>query len=294
MKIVKVIGGLGNQMFQYALSLGLEKKFPGERILLDLNHFKYYSAHNGFELARVFRAARYKKASLAELLMVTNPYVSHRLSLMTKLLPRRSTVCKEQDGFPVDGTVLARKGNRYFDGFWQHIEYFAHAAPEVRAAFAFPTAEGRNKALIETIASTESVSVHLRRGDYLSLNLYNNICTFDYYRRAVEYAKSALGDDLLFCIFSDDIDWCRENLQREVSLGGKIVYVDWNKGADSFRDMQLMSMCKHNIIANSSFSWWGAWLNANPGKLVLAPDKWLNYDGFNDPVPASWVKIKTI
>lgn len=293
MKIVKVIGGLGNQMFQYALALGLKKKFPSERILLDLNHFKYYKAHNGFELERIF-GLQYARASFFELIRVTNPYISYRINRLVKRLPTRSTVCKEADGFPIDTTVLVEKGNRYFDGFWQHEEYFAHAADEVRKAFVFPEANERNRALIERMEKSESISLHVRRGDFLSLDLFNGICTLDYYRRAIAYMRQSvgMGGRILFCIFSDDIEWCRSNLSAEF-LGCDVEYVDWNSGTESFRDMQLMSHCRHNVIANSSFSWWGAWLNPNKGKIVVAPDRWLNYEGFNDPVVESWIRIKT-
>ena len=96
----------------------------------------------------------------------------------------------------------------------------------------------------------------------------------------------------LLCIFSDDLDWCREH------IGGKIddlevVYVDWNKGVDSFRDMQLMTLCKHNIIANSSFSWWGAWLGQQKGKVVIAPSKWVREPIVNNPICDNWIKLDT-
>lgn len=93
----------------------------------------------------------------------------------------------------------------------------------------------------------------------------------------------------LYCIFSNDIDWCESNLGDLLS-GKEVIYVDWNKGADSYVDMQLMGMCRHNIIANSSFSWWGAWLNRNPQKVVVSPNKWLNIES-ESPIPRSWIKV---
>ena len=93
-------------------------------------------------------------------------------------------------------------------------------------------------------------------------------------------------------MFSDDINWCKNHLSQ-LWEGKKVVYVDWNKGKESFRDMQLMSLCKHNIIANSSFSWWGAWLNQNEKKIVIAPEKWMNKNLINDPICNDWMRVKS-
>jgi hypothetical protein len=141
--------------------------------------------------------------------------------------------------------------------------------------FIFPDFnDNKNKNLQQIITSTNSVSIHLRRLDYMTdpkwRCSHGDICDIDYYVNAVTYIKQHVPNSQ-FVVFSDTSEWVKSNLPIE-----NAIYVDWNKGKYSFRDMQLMSLCKHNIIANSSFSWWGAWLNQNPNKIVIAPIKWLN------------------
>ena len=111
------------------------------------------------------------------------------------------------------------------------------------------------------------------------------ICSIDYYRKAIKIINSKIDDPVYF-VFSDDIDWCKQNLK----IKHRVYFIDWNKGRDSYKDMVLMSKCKHNIIANSSFSWWGAWLNNNPQKLVIAPNEWV-YELNVSPILRTWVKI---
>ena len=142
--------------------------------------------------------------------------------------------------------------------------------------------------MLDIIKSKQSpISIHVRRDDYLSskyVSGFGGICTIEYYNKAVERIKEEVIDPV-FYIFSDDINWCRENLKLEQG-----VFIDWNTGKESWQDMFLMSQCKHNIIANSSFSWWGAWLNSNSEKIVIAPRIWWN--GLKDDVvPDSWIRI---
>lgn len=125
--------------------------------------------------------------------------------------------------------------------------------------------------------------------NYLKDPIYG-VCSSDYYIRAITELNQSVNPDM-YCIFSDDIEWCKENLK--FLIGDKeVVFVDWNKGQESFRDMQLMSLCHYNIIANSSFSWWGAWLNNNDGKVVVAPERWMNKPLVNDPICDNWKRIK--
>ncbi len=124
-------------------------------------------------------------------------------------------------------------------------------------------------------------------GDYVNHPIHGGICTMDYYQQAIDIMKSKIVNPKFF-IFSNDIEWCHSHLKL-----ADAVYITGNKGENSYRDMQLMSMCKHNIIANSSFSWWGAWLNNNPDKIVIAPAKWFNDPKINtrDLIPDDWIKI---
>ena len=145
---------------------------------------------------------------------------------------------------------------------------------------------------LSKIKDCTAVSLHVRRGDYISPDgtqtLLGGICTKEYYQTAIELIKQRVGK-LFFAVFSDDVNWARENLH----LPEYTLFVDWHSGKNSFRDMQLMSLCSHHIIANSSFSWWGAWLGNNPEKIVIAPKKWMNVD---DPqndyrCPESWIRL---
>jgi hypothetical protein len=176
-------------------------------------------------------------------------------------------------------------------GNWQSERYFVDVMDMIRADFTFGTAPaGRNTELAELIGNTTAVSLHIRRGDIAanptSLAVHG-LCSLDYYRKAIEYVASKLAKPE-FIIFSDDMHWVRENLQVNYPCH----YVDHNIGIESYNDMRLMSLCHHHIIANSSFSWWGAWLNPSKEKMVVAPKRWFasNYDS-SDIVPSSWKQI---
>ena len=289
MKIVKILGGLGNQMFQYALYLALKKHFHDEKIMIDTSCFIGYPLHNGFELDKIF-SLNTPVATWWDRLKVGYPYHNYRCWQIGKyIMPNRKTMCVESKDFTYDNSVLTQAGDRYFDGYWQHEEYFCDVRSVILKKFAFPpTMDERNRALIEKLSHTESVSLHIRRGDYVNHHLFRGICDLDYYKRAVEYMEKQVTPHV-YCIFSNDIEWCETHL-RDLLPNKVIIYVDWNKGAQSFVDMQLMSLCSHNIIANSSFSWWGAWLNCNPYKVVIVPQKWLNIQ-IEDPIPNSWIRI---
>ena len=155
-------------------------------------------------------------------------------------------------------------------------------------AFTFPAFNDKeNLSLLEKLDGN-SVALHVRRGDYIGNKLYQGICDLDYYHAAIEKMCTYVTPSV-FCVFSNDIGWCREHLEQYIKA--PVVYVTWNTGAESYRDMQLMSCCAHNIIANSSFSWWGAWLNQNSSKVVIAPKRWLNMEECDFTLPDSWIKI---
>jgi hypothetical protein len=144
------------------------------------------------------------------------------------------------------------------------------------------------KTLLKRVSSNNSVSVHIRRGDYVSnphASKFHGTKGLDYYEKAVERIAETVKNPELFVI-SDDIEWCKENLR----LPYKTTHIDGNAG---FEDMHIMSHCAHNIIANSSFSWWAAWLNTNPDKVVIAPKKWFNDESINteDVVPKTWIRL---
>lgn len=273
MKIVNIIGGLGNQMFEYALYLALKNEFPEEKVKIDASYMKSYNIHNGLELNRVF-GVELPQASLRELVRVTRPVYNYKLwRVIRKYLPIPKTECRETIDYTFNETVFT-KGNRYYDGYWQNYRYFEKYMPLIQSVYSFKLPQNeRTKVLIPAIEE-DSVSVHVRRGDYLKASNYAGLCNLDYYKTAINYIKSRV-DAPHFYVFSDDIEWSKTNI---IPLFGECKYtiVDWNKKNDSPLDMQLMSLCHHNIIANSSFSWWAAVLNKHDDKIVCAPEKWTN------------------
>lgn len=287
MIIVKVMAGLGNQMFQYALY----KNFivQNKEAKLDISFFDYFNAHNGYELDRIFNISPIY-ATIEE----SNILGDTRLDVVSRILRKLGVTKKThytQDivyGFGFEEKLLDIKENVYLQGYWQSEKYFYNAKDILRSEFSFKKKlDQKNQEISDLIKNTNSISLHVRRGDYVSSNNLGNVCSLKYYRNAMEYIKSEV-DNPFFFVFSDDIDWCKANLNRD-----NIFYVNINFGQDSYKDMQLMSLCQHNIIANSSFSWWGAWLNINTNKIVVAPNKWFNNDKtvVKDIIPDDWIKI---
>src|SRR5690606_18414183 len=265
MKIVKFLGGLGNQMFQYGFYLALQKKF--KKVKADLSDFETYPLHNGFELNDIFDI-NLNIVSKFDL----NLYLPHNRKWIWRKLRRlyntKQAYIEETMPFAYNKTIFSDKQNRYYWGYWQHIDYVNMVAEELREHFQFPQiTDIKNKELIQHIQQRNSVSLHVRRGDYLiaSNQHLGSICDNAYYEKAITYINEKT-DSPLFVIFSNDIPWCKETFNNIDAI-----FVDWNTGNQSYIDMQLMSLCKHNIIANSSFSWWGAWLNNNPVKIVVSP-----------------------
>lgn len=286
-RIVNIIGGLGNQMFQFALYKSLRHLFPNDEILVNLHCFRGYKRHNGYELKRIFNINA-PKATLRQIAQVAWPYPNYVLWKYGKhILPARNAMCVEGKNY--DATIFSKLGDCYYDGYWQHEEYFQVVRQEILNSFNFPDLSQRNSIVAQQIKNSNSISIHIRRGDYLLTPKMQGICTLDYYTKAISYAKEKLNPNL-YCIFSDDIQWCRQNIQPLI-MDEEVLFVDWNKGKESFVDMHLMSMCKHNIIANSSFSWWGAWLNQNENKIVIGPKLWEVSDDIESPMCRNWIRL---
>ena len=207
MKIVKVIGGLGNQMFQFALYKALQKQHPEERVLIDLHCFNGYHLHHGFEIGSVF-GADYEEATLKEVARLAYPYPNYQTwRFGSRILPVRRTMLKEKADFAFEPSALTRQGDTYYDGYWQHEEYFKHIRKDIIELYQFKTFEDeQNKIITDKINSHECLSIHVRRGDYTNNHLYNNICTADYYKKAFLKMKEVCSFDMI-CIFSDDMEW---------------------------------------------------------------------------------------
>lgn len=273
-------GGLGNQMFQYAFYLSLRQRFP------DLNYKCYIrrkfmeKSHYGYELQKVFGIQVEETGRL-------NIILADRFYRKTQI-PYRVVQDKGQ-GY--DQEVYEKISNSSFvRGFWQSEKYFKEIETSVRNAFTFqPITDSKNSRLLQRIHDCESISLHVRKGDYLKFpSVYVDLAAKNYYQSAITYMQEHFNNPKWF-IFSDDIAWCKEHLDIVDA-----VYVDHNVGESSYYDMYLMSMCKHNIIANSTFSWWAAWLNRNQNKIVISPDIFIkNHDQLNrDIVCENWKKIK--
>lgn len=286
MYVVRIIGGLGNQMFQFAFYSFLARRLTDVKI--DTLGFENYDLHTGFELERVFGITA-NKVSLSEVNRITDFYnETILLKLKRKISGRRRNYMNESS---FSWSVIESKQDLYLDGYWQNDSFFDHK--EVLDIFQFKKdLSPEYKKIVNSIKTCNSVSIHVRRGDYVGNKVYA-LCDVEYYREAISYIQGVRGN-LVFYVFTNDKDWVSKTLLPSLSQDLKLVMVETNY-LDPSVDMRLMSICKNNIIANSSFSWWGAWLNQNREKIVIAPRMWyndkrLNFDYIND-LPKSWKLI---
>ena len=292
MVISNIIGGLGNQMFQYAAGRALALR-KGTDHFLDISGFESYGLHQGFELRSIFScpARIASKTDVKSMLgWQASPRIRRMLSQpLLSSLRRKEMIVEPSFGYWTGiGSVPA---NSYLIGYWQSEKYFEDHASAIRSEFAFkPPLDGLNQEIVGRIRLSNAVSLHVRRGDYAKnpkTLAVHGLCSPDYYRAAIRHAADRITSPRFF-VFSDDIEWARENL----ALDFPCEFIDHNKGKESYKDMQLMSLCRHHIIANSSFSWWGAWLNPDPQKIVIAPQKWFaNGTAVNDLLPERWLKL---
>lgn len=290
MKIVNILGGLGNQMFEYAMYLALKDAHPQEEIKVCTRSFGGYGLHNGLEIQRIFEVDL-PEASVSKLAKLAYPFVNYRTwQFMFHFLPSRNSMTYCNMYKPFDFNEITREDNVFYDGYWQNEKYFKQIREVLLETYRFkPFTDDSNLALSKQLVLKNAVSCHIRRGDYLK-EPDMCVCTPQYYSNAITEMNSNV-DPEMYVIFSDDIQWCKENIQDLIG-NRSVVYVDWNTKENSFRDLQLMTLCKHNIIANSSFSWWGAWLNQNPNKIVIAPEFWKKDNIINDPICDNWLRIK--
>lgn len=289
MKIVNTIGGLGNQMFCYAFTLVLKKR-NYEDIFVDISHFNHYGLHDGFLINEIFDVKDIMIASKKEISRLTTYIPHYSLSrLVRKILPNKPKEYIEKRDYVYDEKALLVSGDCYFEGYWQSPMYFSEFKEDVKNMFTFPPTNGKNKELLELIQAVNSVSIHVRRGDYLTAKSFIGICELDYYKEAICKISNAIEDPYYF-IFSNDIAWCTENLKEYLNTE-RISFVSHNVGKNSFWDMCLMSYCKNMIIANSSFSWWAAFLNRNKNAKIISPKKWVNRNYTTQVHLDSWEKI---
>jgi len=283
-------------MFQYATgrALSLRKNVP---LVLDTSSFSEHSSHQGFELLKVFNCntPEVDQAAIRKLLgWKVHPFIQRMIRKKREpFLRLKPKLLAIEPHFEYWSGIENLPDVCYLSGYWQSERYFADCIQQIRKDFQFKCPpNSKNKEIIDRILSVNAVSLHVRRGDYISnpssLSTHP-VCSLDYYTEAVHYVINRVNNPRFF-VFSDDIAWAKMNLEIKFP----VEYIDFNHGKDSYNDMRLMTLCKHHIIANSSFSWWGAWLNESSNKIVVAPRKWFQpASGLNDVdlVPNSWIRL---
>ncbi len=268
MIVIRLIGGLGNQLFQYAAARQLSEIHQTE-LKIDISEFEEYKLH---------------KYSLRHFNIIEEFISKEEICGIEEVKARY---------FHFDPEFKKIPNNIILKGYWQSEKYFVAISEAIRSELSVKTPlSGRDAETAKQIVSCESVSAHIRRLDYVP-NTYTEqlleTCSLDYYSDAAERISRNVKLPHFF-IFTDDKVWVRKNFQ----IPYPITFIDHNGPDKNFKDMRLMSLCKHNIIANSTFSWWGAWLNNNPDKLVFAPNKWFTEkarSSSKDLLPDSWIKL---
>ena len=290
MVIVRLIGGLGNQLFQYAAGRRVAH-IHNIPLKLDITWFesnklrKYRLDHFNIiaDIASPDDIARLKcRKGLAR-------FIS-RFAERCQPYYRRSVVRERFLHF--DSNILKVSPNVYLEGYWGTEKYFKDIEAVIRREFTVKTQPSvANTAMAERISHVPAVSVHIRRGDFISnpsTHQFHGVCSLDYYSKAADMIAEMVERPHFF-VFSDDPQWAQENLK----LKHPITFVTHNSVDEDYEDLRLMSLCKYHIIANSTFSWWGAWLSSNPDKVVIAPHKWFNNPNLDttDLFPDIWIKI---
>ena len=296
MNIIRMTGGLGNQMFQYALYLKL--KSQGKEVKFD-DQTEYEEEEARPILLWAF-GIDYPAASKDEINKITDGFMKLSHRVRRKLFGRKSMEYHEKS-CNFDEQVLLREP-AYLTGYFQSEKYFADIEEQVRGAFQFSDRiwSGLSDDLIQAVKSYQNkiemknktaVSVHIRRGDYLDNNeVYGGICTEEYYKKAIAVMKEKFSDALFF-VFSNEPEWVKEWLNRTYKGEDRFVVIEGTDEDTGYLDMFLMSRCKHHIIANSSFSWWGAWLNPDKNKKLIAPAKWFNNQNMRDIYTKEMIRI---
>lgn len=289
MNIVQIQSGLGNQMFQYAFYVALKHHQPDTKI--DASIYRYRPSHNGYELERIF-AIHPEHATITE----CNQLADVRKDLFSEIRRalgwgKRTTGQLVIEPDPAQGWCpkLLHADNCYLQGYWQSEKYFAEVKEQVRQDFQFclPLSP-EDEQWAKQIQNSNSVSVHIRRGDYLKKRRVEdyNVCSVSYYRSAVKTIQAQV-EHPVFYVFSDEPEWGKA---QEIFPEGTI-FVSGHTGEKAYIDMQLMSLCRHHIIANSSFSWWGAWLGQQEETITIAPDTWFRNRPRPDIIPQEWTTI---
>jgi hypothetical protein len=291
MNKVNIYGGLGNQMFQYALSCVLVSRGSSSKI--SFRDFFFYNHHNGFELSRAFyldlgfmdklKLKILKSGSSIWRISIVKKVMYYSFQLYSYLFEK---IVNERIEFSYDEKVFDVSNSRLI-GTWQSVKYLVGHEDMLKYKFKFKTPlDSINIGLAYEIQKNNSIAVHIRRGDYTKAEWRDShlvIDGTDYYMKAIDFMISNL-DNPVFYFFSDDMEWVKANFKAT-----NFKFIDHNKGNMSYLDMYLMSLCSNFIIANSTFSWWGAWLSLNPNKKVIIPSPWIKGLDATEIYPDNWV-----
>jgi len=289
MDVVLIFNGLGNQMSQYAFYA--QKK----EICKSTYFLPVCKDHNGLELDKVFNIDCKIRFVHRLLYFLFRLLLTKKMQFIFKPIQQflEKLNCKiVHENFDYNFKqqyLIKSKGVTFYYGGWHSEKYFGSIKDDLKKLFVFNTAlDAENKYYADEITISNSVSIHVRRGDYLNadnINLFGDVCNKEYFEKAIYLICSKVVEPHFF-VFSNDMQWVKSNLRID-----NVTYITCNSGEDSWKDMYLMSLCKYNIVANSTFSWWGAWLNVNPNKIVIAPNRFLKTDTVSDVYPDSWIKL---
>ena len=304
MIVARLQGGMGNQMFQYALARRLAAE-RGTEVGLDLTTLLDRTPHPDFvfrdydlDLFKV-RARVLAEGELRDVVGVPRGRLQNRrevtphLNRWRRFWSRDAYLLVKERGFGFDPEVLALEGNLYLDGYWQSPRYFAPIASALAADFALQAPlPARVQELADRIGAVNSLCINVRRADFVALAAaarLHGACDRDYFERALAAIVPRIGAPEIF-VTSDDVPWCRENLR----FGHPTTFLDHDWAGPRFSHyLALMVRCRHFIIPNSTFAWWAAWLSTSPGKVVVAPQVWfrgLPAEGA-DLLPAEWLRV---
>ncbi len=282
MHIVKFQGGLGNQMFQYALY----RKFQsmGYDTYADLYHYRQKKYETRPLQLSVF-GIDLREADRADVIQLSGNEDRWFDIVWLKHIGKKTYYREKDISYKEE---IWKMTNGYFHGFWQSEKYFYDIEDILRNEFVLSDTVQfdlvNRQMQLKIKEDQKAVSVHIRRGDYLENPMYGGICTEEYYKKAIDYIKQRV-ENAKFYLFSNDMPYVQDRFRGE-----EFVYVETNSEDKGYIDLYLMSLCKHHIIANSSFSWWGAWLNAAKSKIVVAPSIWLTNAPARDVVPDTWIR----
>lgn len=289
MVVTELRGGLGNQLFQYAAGLGLSQ-LSHTKLLLDCS-FLENSRQSTETTYRIYELDKFMLSESNANDRLLAKFTPHSLWQKAIHLFSNGKIVEEK-GFSFNPSFFSLRGDIYLRGYWQSEKYFKPVETLLRERLKFRNElREPNKEWADRINSMNSVSVHIRRGDYVSdpkINSYHGVLSIDYYLRGIAEMRRQVTDAHFF-VFSDDVAWAKDHLQLEPHCE----FITGNSGTQAWEDLKLMSLCKHHIIANSSFSWWGAWLNPSQDKVVISPSEWFANKSIDisDLIPTGWIRL---